>query len=101
MKRFGEITEEAKVAITEANHKRLSELINENFDLRASIVKLKQADRELVERARRIGASSKFAGSGGAVIGTFDGSDEMLQKLIDTYEEIGAEVVVPKVLKMN
>ncbi|MFH1742966.1 MAG: GHMP kinase [bacterium] len=99
MKRFGEITLEAKKAIIERDNKRLSELINENFDLRASIAKLRKEDLELVHTARRIGASAKFAGSGGAVIGTYDGSPEMLQKLVDAYKEIQAEVVVPKVLK--
>ena len=99
MSRFAEITVEAKEAIANRDHKRLSDLINENFDLRASIVQLRKEDLELVHTARRFGASSKFAGSGGAVIGTFDGTPETLQKLTDAYKEIGAEVVVPKVVK--
>ncbi len=99
MQRFAEITVEAKQALAEGNFKRLSELMNENFDLRASIVPLRQADLRLVHTGRRVGASSKFAGSGGAVIGTYDGTPEMLQKLIDAYKEIGAELIVPKVIK--
>ncbi|HQO36021.1 MAG TPA: GHMP kinase, partial [bacterium] len=74
MKRFAGITVEAKQALAEGDFKRLSELMNENFDLRASIVPLRQADLRLVHTGRQVGASSKFAGSGGAVVGAYDGT---------------------------
>jgi glucuronokinase len=99
MKRFGEITLKAKEALLQRNSSCLSQLMNENFDLRASIVQIGKADMELVQIARRLGASSKFAGSGGAVIGTYDGSPEMLQRLTEAYKRVGAEVIVPKVIK--
>ncbi len=94
MKQFADFAEQAKEAIENGEQERLGKLMNQNFDLRSSLYKLKSTDLELVHRARAVGATSKFAGSGGAVIGTYK-DDVMLQKLRETYKEIGAEVIVP------
>ena len=42
-----------------------------NFDLRRSICRLPDAHVEMVERARAAGATAQFAGSGGAIVGTY------------------------------
>lgn len=47
----------------------LSSLLNENFDLRASLYDVGDGNRDLVNTARSFGASAKFAGSGGAIVG--------------------------------
>ncbi len=96
MNNFASFAEQAKDAVTNGNTEMLGKLINQNFDLRSSLYKLKSTDLELVNRAREVGATSKFAGSGGAVIGTYK-DDEMLRRLWETYKEIGAEVIVPQI----
>ena len=58
----------------------LAELINRNFDLRTKIMNISEENLEMVEIARKCGASAKFAGSGGSIIGTYE-NDEMLTKL--------------------
>jgi glucuronokinase len=43
--------------------------MDENFDLRRSIVPILPSHLQMIETARSTGASAKFAGSGGAIIG--------------------------------
>lgn len=47
----------------------LGELIDRNFEIRASVYPVGNSDRELVRIARGAGAVAKLCGSGGAVIG--------------------------------
>jgi dTDP-glucose pyrophosphorylase/galactokinase/mevalonate kinase-like predicted kinase len=42
--------------------------VDRNFDLRAQVFPIAEADRELIALGRRLGAGSKFPGSGGAVL---------------------------------
>lgn len=97
MQQFAEYARLAKQAIEESDHSRLSELLNQNFDLRSSLYKLRTSDINLVKAARLVGASAKFAGSGGAVIGVYQ-DDAMLLKLKEVYQELGAEVIVPQIM---
>ncbi len=71
MTRFAQLTVEAKMALLRDDHQRLAELIDENFDIRARICDLHPNHRELIDAARACGASAKYAGSGGAIIGTY------------------------------
>jgi glucuronokinase len=52
---------------------------------------------ELVMTARECGASAKFSGSGGAIIGMYD-DDEMLQRLIVNLRKINARVIKPIIM---
>ena len=47
--------------------------------------------------ARAAGASCKFCGSGGAVVGTYT-DEAMLAKLKGTMEEAGCTLIVPEVV---
>lgn len=51
---------------------KLSSLLDANFDLRAALYDVGEGNRELVRIARSFGASAKFAGSGGAIVGLLD-----------------------------
>lgn len=97
MKQFAQYAEDFKNALQNHDMEQMMELINKNFDLRSSLFKLRQSDLDLVFRARSVGATSKFAGSGGAVIGTYE-NESMLLQLKETYSEIGAVVIVPHIL---
>ncbi len=98
MKKFGDLTQEARDALVAGHPEKLGDLMNANFDLRASLYKLRQIDIDLVERGRSVGASAKFAGSGGTAIGTYK-DEAMLEKLKKAYAEIGAEVLIPKIVQ--
>jgi len=71
MSRFAELTDIAKRAISERDHQSLHHAINANFDLRDSICNLNPVHTEMVRVARTCGASAKYAGSGGAIVGTY------------------------------
>jgi len=89
--------EKGKKAIEEKNYPLLNELINQNFDLRRKIMNISDSNIELIETARKCGASSKFSGSGGAIIGMYE-DDEMLRKLIVELRQINARVIKPYIV---
>ncbi len=91
MKRFAKLTDLAKTAILDQNWPRLGELMNANFDLRRKICKIAPGQIEMVELARSVGVSAKFAGSGGAIIGTFP-DDAAYNKLVQTMSDVGCTV---------
>ncbi|WPP48059.1 mevalonate kinase family protein [Catalinimonas niigatensis] len=100
IKTIGEIAnlaEEGKVAIQERNYNKLNELINHNFDLRCKIMNISQSNMDLVYAARKCGASAKFTGSGGSIIGIYE-NDEVLNKLVIELKKINARVVKPYIV---
>lgn len=70
MKQFARLAADAKTAIQNGDHEELGRLIDANFDLRRSICVLPPEHIRMVETARSVGATAKFAGSGGAIVGT-------------------------------
>lgn len=96
MKQFAKFAEDARNALVAGRKDELGALMNQNFDLRSSLYRLRDKDLEMVRRARDAGASAKFAGSGGCVIGTYK-DEAMLGQLRLTFGEMGAEVIVPKI----
>jgi glucuronokinase len=58
---------------------------------------ISQSNMELVNTARDCGASAKFSGSGGAIIGMYE-DDEMLQRLIVNLRKINARVIKPIII---
>lgn len=91
MKRFAELTDLAKTAILDHNWPRLGELMNANFDLRRKICQIARGQIEMVELARSVGVSAKFAGSGGAIVGTFP-DEATYNKLTQTMNDVGCTV---------
>jgi glucuronokinase len=71
-------------------------LIDENFDTRRRIYKLPSWQINMVETARRCGASAKFAGSGGAIIGVYR-DETMFREICDRMAAIGAHTIKPVV----
>jgi galactokinase/mevalonate kinase-like predicted kinase len=85
----------ARQALKEGRSEELPAMIDANFDIRRRIYKLPSWQVEMVETARRAGASANFAGSGGAVIGTYDGSPQMLATLRAAFQAIGCNTIEP------
>jgi len=96
MKRFADLTVDAREAILIGNAPRLGRLINANFNLRRSICRIPDRQVEMVQRARRAGATAKFAGSGGAVIGTFP-NEATFERLKTELAAIHCRVIRPKI----
>jgi glucuronokinase len=53
---------------------------------------------QMVETARSIGASAKFTGSGGAIIGTFV-DDKMYSQLVKTLNGMNIHVLKPTIVQ--
>ncbi|KAL4333974.1 hypothetical protein GQ457_07G001050 [Hibiscus cannabinus] len=71
MKEVADIAGEGQSVILRKDYQKLAELMNRNFDLRRRMFGdecLGALNIEMVEVARRVGAASKFTGSGGAVV---------------------------------
>ena len=88
---------EGRECLLRRDYQRLGELIDANFDLRARIYQIDQGNLEMVHAARKAGASANFAGSGGAIVGTYTG-DAMLTRLTDYMKAIGVAVIQPKIV---
>jgi glucuronokinase len=71
MQHFASLAARGREALLTGDVGTLGRLINENFDTRRRIYNLPAWQIDMVETARRAGATAKFAGSGGAVIGTY------------------------------
>ncbi|HEU0119586.1 MAG TPA: GHMP kinase, partial [Bryobacteraceae bacterium] len=96
METWASFAEEGRAALLNGSRSRLHELINANFDLRARIYKLDQGNLDMIHRARAVGASANFAGSGGAIVGLYEGED-MFQRLVSTLREAGIAVIKPQI----
>jgi len=94
MQYFAELTARGRDALLSRDADKLSALIDENFDTRCGIYKLPAWQVNMVETARRCGASAKFAGSGGAVIGVYRG-EAMFNEIRDRMAEIGSQSIKP------
>jgi glucuronokinase len=58
---------------------------------------ISDSNMELVRTARESGASAKFTGSGGAIIGMYKDND-VLSKLIVNLKKINARVIKPYII---
>lgn len=92
MKEFAQLAEDARTAIEKKDWCELAILVDRNFDLRRSICQIATKQQEMVDVARQAGASAKFAGSGGAIIGTYR-DEETYQHLKETLEKIQCRVM--------
>lgn len=95
MQRWAAIAAEGRQALLDGDREALGKLIDENFDLRASIYKLGEGNLEMVRTARAIGATAKFAGSGGAIVGTYRDPDHFA-RLSQEMAKIDVAVMKPK-----
>ncbi len=68
MHEFAELAQQAKTCLEKGETDQLGLLIDANFDLRRSICPLHPGQVQMVETARSVGATAKFAGSGGAIV---------------------------------
>lgn len=96
MKHFADLAAQGRGALESRDVARLAHLMDENFDTRRTIFNLASWQVQMVEVARRCGASAKFAGSGGAIIGTYR-DEVMFENLSAHLAEIGSRTIKPQV----
>lgn len=97
MTRFGEISLEFRKALSEGNYESVHRLMDDNFNLRRSIMNISRENLAMVEAARSAGASAKFTGSGGAIIGSCP-NEKTLEKLKETLNGRGIDLFLPRIV---
>ena len=99
VREWAELTDKVRDSLASHQYDRLPALIDRNFDLRCEVCgsSVSEKNRRMVQIARRFGASAKFTGSGGAIIGTYraDTFDDMRREL----KKYGVEVIKPEIVR--
>ncbi|MBT5927118.1 MAG: hypothetical protein HOH33_10910 [Verrucomicrobia bacterium] len=96
---WADLTLTAKKALEDGDSESLFNCINANFDQRRKLyeklkIHMKPEHLEMVELARETGASAKFAGSGGAIVGTYRKESDYI-KLKKHLEKRDINVIKP------
>jgi glucuronokinase len=92
--RIADLAAEGRELFLQEDFRRWPAMMDENFDLRARIMTISNPNMEMIQTARRCGASAKFAGSGGSIVGIYK-DDKMFGRLVDELSRIGAIVIKP------
>ena len=96
MSEFADIARQGREALLAGKKELLGALVDANFDLRDRIFNVAEENRRMVMTARAAGASAKFAGSGGAIVGTFE--DEAHFVAIEkALSAIGCRTFIPTI----
>jgi glucuronokinase len=75
----------------------MNECINTNFNIRNELTTLNPDQVALVMLARKSGASAKFCGSGGAIIGMYK-DEVMLNQLRKDLNNAGVNIILPEIV---
>lgn len=98
MRTWAGYAEQGRRALLERDVETLKRLIDANFDLRARIYsKISKGNLEMVAAARSVGATANFAGSGGAIVGTYE-DEPMFRRLVEIMKPLQIAVVKPEVV---
>jgi glucuronokinase len=97
MRTWAQYAEQGRDALIQRDYETLDRLINSNFDLRATIYQIDVGNVQMIQTARRVGATSSFAGSGGAITGTY-ADETKYGELVEAMRPLGVAVLRPKVV---
>lgn len=96
MTEFADIAQRGRDALVAGRTGELPALIDANFNLRDRIFDVSDENRRMVNVARNAGSSAKFAGSGGAIVGTYE-DDAQFSRLSAALGEIGCRTLRPMI----
>lgn len=91
---IADLARQGRDALLKRDYTELGRLMNLNFDTRRSIYQLNRRHIRMVELARSLGASAKFAGSGGSIIGTYR-DEGMFRQLDRAFAAENCSVIKP------
>lgn len=100
MTEFADIAQKGRDALVAGRKEELASLIDVNFNLRDSIFNVSEENRRMITVARSVGASAKFAGSGGAIVGTYE-DDAQFERLTSVLSEIGCKTLKPAIVEQD
>jgi len=94
MQKYRDLTDGAKRALMAGDWDELGRLMDENFNLRQTIMNIAPENLKMINVARATGASAKFAGSGGAIVGLYKDARHY-QQLVDDLGKLRCTVLRP------
>lgn len=99
MKEWASLTDSVLECLNTGDLGRIPGLLNRNFDLRCEVCagSISEKNRRMVEIARQCGASAKFTGSGGAIIGTYE-DDRMFETLRRNFQKESINIIKPVIV---
>jgi glucuronokinase len=96
MRRKADLAEEARALIGAGDGAGLGTLLDRDFDLRRSVYTLSSGNLTMIRVARENGSHANNAGSGGAVIGTFE-DNAHFSRLQSAFAREGYEIALVRV----
>ncbi len=97
MRYWAGLADKVKQCLLKGETAKTGSLLNANFDRRKKIYQISQENLKMVEAARSVGASAKFTGSGGAIVGTYD-NQQMYSKLKKKLGQLNIKVIKPTIV---
>ncbi|WP_294506572.1 hypothetical protein [uncultured Victivallis sp.] len=99
MEEWANLTSAVKAALERHAFSEIPALLDRNFDLRCEVCPnaVSAKNRRMVELARSVGASAKFTGSGGAIIGTYE-NEAMFRELERVLKHGEINVIKPEIV---
>lgn len=94
---WADLTDQVRQCLLDGRKGEIGALLDSNFDRRAELYPISEGNLVMVEAARSVGASAKFTGSGGAIIGVYDG-ETMFDTLKAKLEPMRIRVIRPAVV---
>jgi glucuronokinase len=96
METWASYAELGRRALLRSDYDEFGRLVDANFDLRAKNYRISDGNLEMIRLARTAGATANFAGSGGAITGTYQ-DEAMFRKLQSSLSTIGVGVIKPDI----
>lgn len=97
MRAWASYAEQGRRALLDRDNETVDRLVNANFDLRRQIFQIGEGNLQMIQAARSVGATSNFAGSGGAIAGTYKG-ERMYEEIAAVMKPLGVAVIRPRIL---
>jgi galactokinase/mevalonate kinase-like predicted kinase len=98
MTEWADLTDKVCKSIDKNDSKSLRKLLDRNYDLREEVCStISPKNKLMVKLAREAGASAKFTGSGGAIIGTYK-DEEMFKCMEKKLNAEDIEIIKPKIV---
>jgi glucuronokinase len=94
MHNWASYAEQGRKALLERDYQTLNRLIDANFDLRTQLYQISEGNLEMIRTARQVGAAANFAGSGGAIVGTYR-DDQMYTDLEQAMRKLDVAIIRP------
>ncbi len=96
MQQWAQMAQDGRAALLAGDRGKLGQLIDANFDLRSRLYKVSDGNLLMIETARQAGATAKFAGSGGAIVGTYR-DEEHFEELQQAFAARDIAVIQPRI----